>query len=85
MPPQARGGVPLEQAFGEALRSLRESQELSQEELAHRSGIYRTHVGMLERGQRRPSLVTVFKLARALELEPSEMLQSFERKVTREV
>lgn len=81
MSARPRRRVPLARAFGDALRDLREGGEWSQEELAHRSGLYRTHIGMLERGERRPSLVTVFRLAGTLGMRPSELLRTFEDRV----
>jgi transcriptional regulator with XRE-family HTH domain len=80
-PGDRRRRLPLEVAFGRTLRRLREDLGVSQEHLAHTSGIYRTHIGMMERGERRPSLATVFRLAGALGIKPSELLQRFEDRV----
>jgi predicted ATPase/transcriptional regulator with XRE-family HTH domain len=55
--------------FGELLRSHRDSLNLTQEELAKRTGLTPQAVGLLERGQRRrPHGYTVDKLAEALDL-----------------
>jgi transcriptional regulator with XRE-family HTH domain len=70
-------------AFGHVLRSIRESQELSQEELGARSGYHRTYIGLLERGQKSPSLRTLFDLASTLGVTPSVIVRRTER-TTRE-
>lgn len=62
-------------AFGERLRNLRKVTRLSQEELADRAGLHRTYVGAVERGERNVSLVNIVKLARALKVAPSTLLE----------
>lgn len=59
--------------FGRRLRSVRTTKGLSQEELAHISGLNRTYVGSVERGERNVSLLNIHKLAGALEIEPSAL------------
>lgn len=53
-------------SFGKTIRKLRIDNEISQIELARRAGLSSPYVGILERGERSPSLVTVVKLAKAL-------------------
>lgn len=65
----------IQRLFGSRLKRLRQSQGISQEELAFRSGLHRTYISSLERGKRNVSLVNIVKLARALALEPHELLQ----------
>lgn len=48
---------------------------LSQEALGDASGLHRTEVGLLERGQREPRLSTIVRLARALGVAPKELLE----------
>lgn len=52
--------------FGSVVRSQRLGSGLSQEELAHRSGLHRTYVTDVERGARNPSLNSIKKLSDAL-------------------
>jgi transcriptional regulator with XRE-family HTH domain len=55
--------------LGEAVRRARKERHVSQEELAFRSGLDRTFVSAVERGIRNPSLLSVYALADALEIE----------------
>jgi transcriptional regulator with XRE-family HTH domain len=68
-----------EQAFGDALRRLRNSASLSQEALADASGYHRTYIGQLERGEKSPSLRTIFNLATVLGVKPSVMVREAEK------
>jgi len=67
------------QAFGEALRQLREKRGLSQEAAALACGIDRSYYGKIERGMKSPTLGTVWKIADALEAQPSGLLARAER------
>ncbi len=62
-------------AFGRALRALRRSLELSQNELAVAAGVHRTYVGGVERGERNPTLATIFRISEALGVNPAEILE----------
>jgi transcriptional regulator with XRE-family HTH domain len=60
--------------FGTGLRDARKQLGISQEQLADRSGLHRTHVSLIERGQREPSLDTLAKLSRGLQIPPATMI-----------
>lgn len=64
--------------FGNNVRARRESLGWSQEELAARSGLHRTYVGSVERGERNISLANIARLARALGCTPSQLLEGVE-------
>lgn len=72
------GEADLAKAFGVALREHRQHRELTQEELADLAQLNRTYIGLLERGQRQPSLETVFQLADALEVSASRLVSRTE-------
>lgn len=64
-------------AFGSNLRKVRLAKGLSQEELAGRADSVLSQIGRIERGERAPTIVTVKKLADALEISP-KVLFDFE-------
>lgn len=71
----------IEKIFGDILRELRVKKEFTQSELADRSSLDRTFISMLERGERQPSISTLFKLASALQISVVSMIQELERRV----
>lgn len=62
--------------FGNRVRGLRKKKGLSQEGLALESGLDRSYVGGVERGERNISLENIEKLAKALGVHPSELLRT---------
>jgi len=62
-------------AFGATLRAYRQQAGLSQEKLAAKAGLDRTYVGGAERGERNVALVNIVRLAEALGIEPSALLE----------
>jgi transcriptional regulator with XRE-family HTH domain len=66
------------QAFGQVLRTLRLEPRLSQEALALEAGIQRNYVSLIERGVNQPSITIIFKLAAALEMKPSQVIELVE-------
>lgn len=77
------GAVTPEEAFQRVLRELRKQRGLTQENLGFESGLHRTAIGLLERGERVPSLSTLYKLAGPLGVAPSAMLARAEELVRR--
>jgi transcriptional regulator with XRE-family HTH domain len=67
-------------ALGAAIRELRHDRGLSQEDLSLRSGVHRNYIGGLERAERRPSVLTIVRLAKALEIQTSELIAAAERR-----
>jgi transcriptional regulator with XRE-family HTH domain len=65
---------PAHAALGRAIRKLRLDQGISQEGLAARSGLHRTYVGGIERGERNVSFGNLLKLAAALGVPLSELV-----------
>lgn len=52
--------------LGERIVEARKTQGMSQELLAANSGIDRSHMGFIEQGRRKPTLSTLFKIAKSL-------------------
>ena len=66
--------------FGLTVRLLREAKGLSQEAFADRVAVHRTYMGGIERGERNPTLVTIERIAEALDVPSWKLLQAMERK-----
>src|SRR5689334_15711627 len=64
----------IHRLFGLKLRELREASGMSQEDLADAAALHRTHVSLIERGQRSVRLETVERLARALQIQPAQLM-----------
>ncbi|MBW8331127.1 MAG: helix-turn-helix domain-containing protein [Prolixibacteraceae bacterium] len=69
------------EVFGKVLRELRVANNISQEKLAEYCDLDRTYISLLERGQRQPTVTTIFKLAKALKLSPSALIEKVEKLV----
>jgi transcriptional regulator with XRE-family HTH domain len=61
-------------ALGKRIRALRKEAKLTQEELAERAGLSANYVGEIERGERNPSALALFALARGLQVLPRALL-----------
>ena len=61
--------------FGQRLAELRKVRGWSQEKLALESGLARSYLGGVERGQRNIAVLNILKLARTLECEPGDLLR----------
>jgi transcriptional regulator with XRE-family HTH domain len=68
----------LDHAFGKSLRKRRLAKLLTQEVLATEANLSRAYISDLEMGKKDPSLFTVFKLADALKLKPSVLIDEVE-------
>jgi transcriptional regulator with XRE-family HTH domain len=71
----------LKTAFGAVVRDLRLERGLSQEDLSFAAGRHRTYVSLLERGRNSPSLATLWRLAEALQMDPSEIVTRVQRQM----
>ena len=63
-------------AFRSVIRSARTSRGIAQEALAHLSGIERSHIGKIERGEHMPTLGAVFKIANGLGVSAASLIQN---------
>jgi len=60
--------------FGYRVRQVRQAKGWSQEDLAERCSLDRTYIGGIERGERNISIVNIAKIAQALDLSLSEIM-----------
>jgi transcriptional regulator with XRE-family HTH domain len=67
--------------FGECIAALRRERGLSQERLADAAGLHRNFVSLMERGEQQPTLSTIFALADALDVRPSNLVGKLEEKM----
>ncbi|MDA8093297.1 MAG: helix-turn-helix transcriptional regulator [Betaproteobacteria bacterium] len=72
------------EAFGRALRELRRSKGLSQEDLGFEARRDRTYISLLELGQRSPTLDTCIALCGALGVSLTELASRIEREMSDE-
>jgi len=56
--------------FGKRIQKRRKELGITQEELADRLNLSRTHMGHIEQGRRSPSLEVINKIARTLKTSP---------------
>ena len=68
---------------GKVIQRCREQRGLSQEVVSGFADIGRTHLSAIERGQRKPTLETFFKIAEAMEIAPSELMRLIETEIHR--
>jgi transcriptional regulator with XRE-family HTH domain len=71
----------LLQAISKVVQRRREQLSFTQEELAHRAGLHRTYISDIERGARNLSVKSLIRLAVALEMSVSGMLELAESKL----
>lgn len=66
---------------GEVISEFRKKKEISQEVLSGLSDIGRTHLSMIERGERKPTLETLYKICIALDVKMSEVVSEIEKRI----
>ena len=68
-------------AVGEAISYFRKNKKISQEVLSGLSGIGRTHLSAIERGERKPTLETLYKISCALDVNMSDIVIEIEKRI----
>ena len=63
----------VKRQFGARLRQLREAKNLSQEALALESGLDRSYLGKIERGESNVALINIHRIADALRVGAGEL------------
>jgi transcriptional regulator with XRE-family HTH domain len=71
----------LDNVFGKILKKRRHREALSQEAFAPLAKLSRSYLSDLETGKKDPSLFSVFKIAKALRLNPSVLIGEVEREI----
>ncbi|MEE0563748.1 MAG: helix-turn-helix transcriptional regulator [Oscillospiraceae bacterium] len=66
---------------GQVIQSYRLRKGMSQEVLSGLAGLDRTHYSKIERGLRSPTLDTLFKIAQALDIPPSDIVRQIEQQI----
>ena len=61
--------------FGEKVHKFRKERGYSQEELAYRSGLHRTYIGMIERAEKNITLLNIEKIANALKVSINDLFK----------
>lgn len=69
----------LQCIFGDVIRSCRLEKNISQERLALKSDLQRSFISRMECGKTQPTLVTIFELAKALDMEPVEIIAKVQK------
>lgn len=67
---------------GQVIQSYRLRKGMSQEVLSGLAGLDRTHYSKIERGLRSPTLDTLFKIAQALDIPPSDIVRQIEQQIS---
>ena len=59
----------------ERIQKLRQERRMSQMDLALEAGISQGFLAMIETGRKVPTIMTIFKLAKALNVRPSALME----------
>ena len=68
-------------AVGDAICHFRRKKKLSQEVLSGLADIGRTHLSAIERGERKPTLETLYRISLALDVTMSDIVAEIERRL----
>ena len=69
------------QAIGKTICNLRNRRGISQDVLSGMAGIARTHLTMIENGDKQANFETLWRLANALDMRPSELVAHIEQEI----
>ena len=69
---------------GEVIAEFRRKKGISQEVMSGLAGIGRTHLSAIERGERKPTLETLYKLSCALDTKMSALVKEIEKRIDTE-
>ncbi len=62
--------------FGLKVKQFRKEKKLSQEELAYKSNLHRTYIGMIERAEKNITLINIVKISKALDTPLNKLMEN---------
>lgn len=68
---------------GQVIQRFREERKLSQEVVSSFAEIGRTHLSAIERGARKPTLETFYRIGEAMNVKPSVLMRAIEEEIKR--
>ena len=71
-------------AAGQVIRRMRMQKRMTQELLSGFAGIARTHLSMIENGTKQANLETLWRIAQALEIKPSQLIAAIEDEIAQQ-
>ena len=70
-------------AVGKTIRKLRKEKKLSQEVFSGFAGLARSHLAMIENGDKKPNFETIWRIANAFNMHPYELVKLIEEEAER--
>lgn len=70
------------QIIGKKIKEMRVQKGMTQDLLSGFAGIARTHLTMIENGTKQPNFETIWKIAIALDMKPSELVAKIEEEIS---
>ena len=67
---------------GDVIAHFRKQKKMSQEVMSGLSDIGRTHLSAIERGERKPTLETLYRISNALDIKMSEIVAEIEKRLS---
>lgn len=71
-------------AVGQVIRKIRTQKHMTQELLSGFAGIARSHLSMIENGSKQANMETVWRIALALEMSPSQLVAAIEDEIAQQ-
>ncbi|MCR9060744.1 MAG: helix-turn-helix domain-containing protein [Rhodobacteraceae bacterium] len=69
----------MRRLVGKNLTRLRDERNMTQKEIAAISGISQQYLSSLERGKRNPTVITIYQISLALNVDPMEFLRRIKK------
>ena len=71
-------------AVGQVIRRIRTQKHMTQELLSGFAGIARSHLSMIENGTKQANMETIWRIALALEMSPSQLVAAIEEEIAQQ-